>query len=284
MTVEALTQKYLHAHLVGKASFHCTRRRLTQLFDPIRNVRLVDLTPLEVLTWHQDLRDRPHHANRALGILRAAIRWGVPLGLAKADPTVGVRRHHVDSRTRFLEQREVERLLKSLHLAPLQLRIFLQLTLFTGCRRGEARLARWENINLSEQLWTKPRTKAGRWHTIPLTTQAIEALLQLPRVSPWIFPGMNGRPWSASAVEKAWGKFRQEIGLSDVRLHDLRRTAASHMVIHGENLTVVQQMLDHASLQPTAIYARLNLTALARALQANADRFMTDTQALTNIC
>jgi site-specific recombinase XerD len=45
------------------------------------------------------------------------------------------------------------------------------------------------------------------------------------------------------------------------------------MVIHGENLSTVQQMLDHASLQPTAIYARLNVDALAGALQANADRF-----------
>jgi site-specific recombinase XerC len=44
------------------------------------------------------------------------------------------------------------------------------------------------------------------------------------------------------------------------------------MVIHGENLTTVQHMLDHTSLQPTAIYARLNVEALAGALQRHADR------------
>lgn len=33
------------------------------------------------------------------------------------------------------------------------------------------------------------------------------------------------------------------------------------------------QMLDHATLQPTASYARLNVETLARALQANADPF-----------
>lgn len=273
MTVDELTRQYLHTHLTGKTSFHCTRRRLAQLFDPIRAIRLADLTPLEVLNWHHALQKTPHHGNRALGILRAAIRWAVPLGLVKNDPTIGVKRHHVDSRSRFLEQTEIERLLNSLSLAPLKLRVFLQLTLFTGCRRGEARLAKWEHINFTNQLWTKPRTKPGRWHVVPLTSQSVKALRQLTRTSPWIFPGMNGKPWSASAVEKAWGKFRQKIGLSDVRLHDLRRTAASHMVINGENLTVVQQMLDHASLQPTSIYARLNVATLARALQANADRF-----------
>lgn len=70
---------------------------------------------------------------------------------------------------------------------------------------------------------------------------------------------------------KAWVKFRNQIELEDVRLYDLSRTAASHMIIHGENLTGVQQMLDHASLRPTAC---LNVSALARALQANADRFL----------
>ena len=35
----------------------------------------------------------------------------------------------------------------------------------------------------------------------------------------------------------------------------------------------LQKMLDHTSLQPTAIYARLDLTTLSTALQRNADRF-----------
>ena len=45
------------------------------------------------------------------------------------------------------------------------------------------------------------------------------------------------------------------------------------MAINGENLSTIQQMLDHTSLQPTAIYARLNVDVLARALQANVDGF-----------
>ncbi len=43
--------------------------------------------------------------------------------------------------------------------------------------------------------------------------------------------------------------------------------------MNGENLTTIQKMLDHSSLQPTAIYARLDLETLEGALQRNADRF-----------
>ncbi|KXK02779.1 site-specific integrase [Nitrospirales bacterium NOB] len=273
MTVEELTQKYLHTHLIGRTSFHCTRRRLRQLFDPIRSVRLNDLTALQVLQWHQDMRDRPHHANRALGILRAAIRWGVPFGLVRSDPTIGVKRHRVESRSRFLTETEVRQILEGLKGHRKQFAAYVVFLLLTGCRRGEARVTRWEHVDLVGRRWVKQKTKNGKWHVVPLAEQLTKTLSELPKCSPWIFPGQNGKPWSNSTIEKNWGKFRKRIELNDVRLHDLRRTAASHMVINGENLSIVQQMLDHASLQPTAIYARLNVAPLARALQANADRF-----------
>ena len=61
--------------------------------------------------------------------------------------------------------------------------------------------------------------------------------------------------------------------MGDVCLHDLRRTCASYLAIQGENLPVIQSVLNHRSLAPTSIYARLNTMATDRALQAQADRF-----------
>ena len=53
----------------------------------------------------------------------------------------------------------------------------------------------------------------------------------------------------------------------------LRRTCASHLAIEGENLPIIQNVLNHTSFAHTAIYARLNTKAVDRALQAQADRF-----------
>lgn len=61
--------------------------------------------------------------------------------------------------------------------------------------------------------------------------------------------------------------------MDEVRLHDLRSTCASYLAIEGENLPVIQSVLNHRSLAPTSIYARLNTKATDRALQAQADRF-----------
>ena len=133
-------------------------------------------------------------------------------------------------------------------------------------------MMKWSDVDLVNRRWTKPRTKSGRWQVIPIPQQTVIELEHYRRLSEWVFPGQNGKAWSLAGIEKAWGKVRRQCGLDDVRLHDLRRTTASHMAIHGENLTIIQKMLDHSNLQATAIYARLDLSALDAALQRQADR------------
>ncbi|MDP1769138.1 MAG: site-specific integrase [Nitrospirota bacterium] len=201
------------------------------------------------------------------------MRWGIRLQLCKIDPTSGVRRFPVSSRARFLTTEEISRLLSALHAAAENIRLFVLLVLATGCRRGEARNMKWCDVDLVNRRWTKPRTKSGQWHMVPLPHQIVHAMKHYPRTNQWVFSGQDGKAWSLSGIEKAWGKFRSTCNLQDTRIHDLRRTAASHLAINGENLTTIQKMLDHSSLQATAIYARLNLDALDGALQRNADRF-----------
>ena len=87
-------------------------------------------------------------------------------------------------------------------------------------------------------------------------------------------PGEKGGPWQQNSTEKAWTTFRYRAGLPvDLLLYDLRRTYASYLSIHGKNLPIIQNVLNHRSLALTSIYTRLNTKAVDRALQAQADRF-----------
>jgi integrase len=131
---------------------------------------------------------------------------------------------------------------------------------------------RWQDVDWPTRIWRKPRTKNGTSHHVPLPVQVVELLRQLPRTSEWVFPGDKGRHWSTGSVEKVWGLVRRRLNLDDIRLHDLRRTCASYLAISGENLPTIQNVLNHRSLIPTAIYARLNIKAVDRALQTQADR------------
>ena len=59
----------------------------------------------------------------------------------------------------------------------------MALMLLTGCRIGETRRARWEDIDLGAATWTIPATvtKGGREHVVYLSSQAVELLESRPR-------------------------------------------------------------------------------------------------------
>lgn len=72
----------------------------------------------------------------------------------------------------------------------------LEFVILTAARSGEVRLATWEEIDLSERVWTVPgeRMKSGRTHRVPLSDDAVALLEKLPRFeeSPYVFPAVRG--------------------------------------------------------------------------------------------
>ncbi|MDE2707103.1 MAG: site-specific integrase, partial [Gemmatimonadota bacterium] len=74
-------------------------------------------------------------------------------------------------------------------------------------RSGEARNAQWEDIRLSNALWTIPAAdmKKPRRHRIPLSTQAIRVLLEAQECfgnTGYVFKGAKKTPISESILSK----------------------------------------------------------------------------------
>jgi integrase len=273
LTFRELCHLYASHHLNSRPTRLNFDRFYRQYWQPWADRVAESITYKDVRLWYLSLARTPGHANKAATLLRALFNWGMRMALiASANPVVGLLRYRSVTRERFLSVEELHRFMLGLSHLPLKLRTFLLVLILTGCRHGEARQMRWTDVELSTRLWRKPRTKNGTSHCVPLPVQVMELLQQLPRTSEWVFPGTGGRCWSSSIAQKEWGKVRRRWNLEDVTLHDLRRTAASYLAISGENLPTIQNVLNHRSLTPTAIYARLNTKAVDRALQAQADR------------
>ena len=71
----------------------------------------------------------------------------------------------------------------------------LEFLILTACRSGEARGARWYEIDLEHKVWTIPeqRIKAGREHRVPLSEPAMAVLREMALLGTkgFVFPGLK---------------------------------------------------------------------------------------------
>lgn len=274
VTFKELCHLYASHHLNTRSSREGFDRMYRQWWQPWAHRLAHTITRKEIRMWHLALEHTPAHANHGATYLRALYNWGIRMELLScANPVIGLMKYRQYARERFLDAQEAHRFMDGLFQLPLKPRAFFLLLLLTGCRMGEGLRLRWADVDASTRLWRKGRTKNGSSHVVPLPFQVMDALSALPRTCEWVFPGKNGNHWSRASVDNVWQLVRQQWNLGDVRIHDLRRTCASYLAISGENLPTIQNVLNHRSLTPTSIYARLNTKAMDRALQAQADRF-----------
>lgn len=63
-----------------------------------------------------------------------------------------------------------------------------------------------------------------------------------------------------------WRRIRDEAGLGDVRLHDLRHTYASVALLNGETVPTIAKLLGHRNTDTTLKYTHLNHEAIREAI------------------
>jgi integrase len=275
---------YERNHVAFLKSRRATSQRLQKYVGQLAAIHLADLTKMQVLDWFHAIGaakggSAANHAIQDLHSLYAkANDWETYEG---KNPAARVKKFPKQSRERFVQSHEMPWLLKVLADEMPRNETFFLCLLLTGARRDEARLMKWAHLDIDRALWHKPTTKTGVPHTIPLPAQLVTRIRQLPRITEWVFTsspnpknGMQAGQWCGTAVEQQWRRIRRRVGLKDVRIHDLRRTAASWLAINGSNLPVIQSMLNHKSLAATQVYARLSVEPVRLALDDQAERML----------
>lgn len=222
--------------------------------------------------------DRTRDRQRgSLETLRAAWRWGNGEGLLPdglSDPTRSVKKFRERGRDRWLRKEEVKRLMEATakQKDPL-VRAAVPLFLLTGLRKRELLTAKWEHVDLERGEIRLPETKTGVAQVRLLPAPAVRILRELPRVknSPYVFPSPQDKTKPRDDIKKPWASIREAAKLPDVTLHDLRRTAGSHMAQAGVPLQVIGEVLGHSHPGVTKLYARLASENERDALDALSD-------------
>jgi integrase len=235
---------------------------------PIAKLNMVVLTPQKI-AQHRDERLKeiaPSTVIRELSYFSSIItyarkEWGINID----NPVALVARpKNPEGRSRILDEAETSALLealkptgrRSIWMLPL-----VKLALETAMRRSELLGLRWEHIDLQRRTIFLKLTKNGTSRTVPLSTQAVQILTEMPR-------NIDGRvfPVTHEVVSQAFNRARKQAGVKDVRFHDLRHMAITRLAEKLPNLIELSAVSGHKSLAMLKRYYHPNPEQLAEKL------------------
>lgn len=270
-----LAQEYLEVyarHNKRPKSFKEDETMLKNIVLPrLGGKKVEEITAHDIQHLHHHLRDTPYMANRVRALLSKMFNLAAQWGWCPKNPVEGVQKYQEHKRERWLNDEELQRLyevLDSYHNPSVANAI--RLLILTGSRRNEVLSATWDQFDLEKGIWTKPAhtTKQKKMEHLPLSSQVIHLLKKMKKkaITNLLFPGkVEGA--SLQDIKKAWNTIRNRAGLSNVRLHDLRHTHASHLVSSGLSLSIVGKLLGHTQSSTTQRYAHLADTPLREAAE-----------------
>lgn len=211
-------------------------------------------------------------AARTVIIAQAMFAWGVSRGYVTTNPAKGVKRYKVESRERFLNEKEMVLIWRAIDTLVTQGRMpashgtIFRLLALTGARKTEITALRWGEVDFSRGriVLASERSKTGA-KQIPLGDVALDELNALREraeatgctAQDFVFPALRGEVGPTIDVQSSWEKVRYDAELPDVRIHDLRHTFASLAVADGASLFLVGRVLGHTQSRTTERYAHV---------------------------
>ena len=220
---------------------------------PLRDKPVDRITSADVLGCLAPIwTSKPGAARKARHRISAVFRWCIGKNLRPDNPVdravVALPRTNGNAPTHYraLPHREIAaalaaiRLVKYIHPSAV---LCVEMIALTAVRAGEARGARWDEIEAG--VWTIPasRMKAGREFSVPLSTGALEVLERARALSPdssLVFPSRTGGVLPRNAP----GRVLRRAGVAST-VHGFRSSARSWMAESGVPAEVAEACLAH---------------------------------------
>jgi len=276
MNLKELFSKYLELYAKPrKKTWRRDQLNFDCMFGPIAEISINHLTRLEVEQFQLHVKNKHglYSSNRAMALLRTVLNKAVDWELLTRNVASKVKLFPEKSRSRILDEGELPRFISALKQEHnLTIRDFFYILLMTGARKGNVLAMRWEDLTLSGEspCWKITDTKNGEEHIVPLIYPVVVILRDRGQAvsGPWVFPCPYDSSQHLSDPRRGWERLKRKAGLTNIRMHDLRRTLASLLVKQGANSFIIGKTLGHKSQQATAIYAQVTKQVARSALES----------------
>jgi integrase len=252
-----LVELWFKFHGSGLLSGAGTRRRLLAMSAAMLNPR-ADKFTAEMFADYRHRRVEggisQNNMNREHSYLRAMFNELVRLGYwKKTNPLEHLRAFKIqESELSYLTKAQIYLLLNELNTSRNRhVTLISKICLQTGARWGEAEGLRASQIKNRQIQFA--RTKSGKVRSVPISNELQEE----------IFTHIAEGEKTAQIFSSALSAFREGIERAKIDLpdgqmsHVLRHSFASHFMMNGGNILVLQRVLGHSDLRMTMRYAHL---------------------------
>lgn len=269
--IEQVLEKYRLQY--RPSTLHNYKHSLNKWFNPVWNDKFLDeIKPSDVHNViFENCKYTSSYTQRGLlKIVKRVFNLAIEEGILTRNPAVGIRVRCADANQGILNRNEVEILLTEARKAEHRFFPHWTFALLTGMRSGELYSLRWNDVDLVtgkisiNKAWTKLNgegpTKTAKVRLCPISLECRKFLGELRTTfsekSEFVLPRLW--EWDQGDQAKILKSFCLEIGITQIKFHDLRATFITQLLNNGVPLSKVMAVVGHSSLKTTQGYLRLS--------------------------
>ena len=248
---------------------------LKSFADFARPKTMGDISKERLEEWKSHrLKDiSPTSVNIHLRQIKAGFRKAVEWGLIEERQFSGVNQIKIMKKLpRFLSLDELKKLKEA---TPSRWWTMFYTMICTGLRLGEFTHLKWSHMDFERNVI---RIQADReWapkdfemREIPLYSDLAKMLKKMKKQNgdgAYIFHNGNANGTLTRRIQRKFEGYYKKAKIEKCRIHDLRHTFASHLVMEGVDLLSVRDLLGHSSVKTTEIYAHLSPSYRQKAIE-----------------
>ncbi|MFA4844936.1 MAG: tyrosine-type recombinase/integrase [Patescibacteria group bacterium] len=214
----------------------------------------------------------PKTVNNHIGVLSMLFRKAVEWGYCERNPVTGTGLLSLPPQEfRFWDREQSDAFLAAVEVTDPGWYAFFLCALRTGMRLGELCALRQEDLDFVKRqvhvVWNYTHgklgtPKSGHGRLLPMSPRLSEVLRSRRHLrGSLVFCKPDGGFLTRDMVKHPFDRATRKAGLPSIRIHDLRHSFASQLVMAGVPLTAVKEYLGHADLKMTMRYAHLSPAA-----------------------
>lgn len=185
-----------------------------------------------ILQWRDRYKATPKTADARMEALARVLRWAREAEEIAVNPIEEWPRLYKVNRADVVWTRPD--LIKLLRGAPKDFKLAVLVAVFTGLRLADLTKLAWKHVGEDAITFATGKSNGRRVVVVPITPKLRGVLNLIGRKDVGtVLTSSRGEPWTGSGLQTAMQRRKKEAGISGLRFHDLRGTAATHFIRAG---------------------------------------------------